>query len=40
VHTHMKNSDQILHGDQNFTGLTTPPALAKIIGDAHSVSRA
>jgi len=40
----MTNSNQILHGDQtrceeNFTGSTTPPALAKIFGDTNADAR-
>jgi len=37
----MKNSNQILYGDRTrceeiFTGSTTPPDLAKIVGDANA----
>jgi len=40
----MRNSNQILRGDQtrlgdNFTGLTTPPALAKQICDTTADAR-
>jgi len=32
----MRNSEDILHCEENFYGSATPPALAKIIGDTNA----